>query len=438
MATEFVGCMYPTRSSFIHATILAYLQANASVQVERYSLAVVRLSPPDHAGLASLTVKASNGTTSVLCGSSSSVDILTDLGSVPSQLMSIKRGVLPLLPPSQSPPCESGRELALNISHSTQMVSLTPTLLYPELPGIRVEVNGRVLSRGGNVVADRLADTVGQTQNSGDGSSSSTTTSSSGVADGDSSLLPSAFIMGMQPGVPMQLAVVVVAEDGVTSARYPITITRLPAAEAAPAIGAASKGTGSSKRSISSGGTVTGAGAAGAEQELTGAALAPVQQQLSLSELRARGWPVPPALQPGCSPCPAGWAAAGLNASQCLMCTPGTFSAAPLSTSCMPCRPGTYAYSWGSTRCKHCIAQTYAASAGSALCTMCPANWTTAGDGSVACDVPLDDAAAAAVGKRRAAVVVSFSVLLSGVDFEDVVLQVGDCVRAPVPVLCVF
>ena len=45
--------------------------------------------------------------------------------------------------------------------------------------------------------------------------------------------LPSAYVMGMQPGVEVAVEVVVLAEDGVTSARYPVMLTRARPAWAA-------------------------------------------------------------------------------------------------------------------------------------------------------------------------------------------------------------
>lgn len=43
---------------------------------------------------------------------------------------------------------------------SSDTVSVAPELLHPEVGGIRVEVNGQVLSRGGELWADRLVDTT--------------------------------------------------------------------------------------------------------------------------------------------------------------------------------------------------------------------------------------------------------------------------------------
>lgn len=52
--------------------------------------------------------------------------------------------------------------MSVNVSFATEMVTLTPTLLVPDELGIRVEVNGQVLSRSGNAAADRAQDTTPQ------------------------------------------------------------------------------------------------------------------------------------------------------------------------------------------------------------------------------------------------------------------------------------
>ena len=44
-------------------------------------------------------------------------------------------------------------------------VSLRPGLRWPGVTGIRVEVNGQVLSQGGDVAADQLEDTTAETIN---------------------------------------------------------------------------------------------------------------------------------------------------------------------------------------------------------------------------------------------------------------------------------
>eukprot|EP00887_Chlorella_sp_A99_P007510 scaffold2.g7510.t1 len=430
-------------------------QANGSWAVQQYALAVVRLSPPEHARLASITVKASNGTTIALCssaaaGSASANGAAGGEEPAPAQLFSLAAAGGRLVPP-RATPCD-GAPLEVRVSEATQMVSVSPALLHPEIAGVRVEVNGRVLSRGGNAAADRLADTAGeqpsqqQDEQEDDGAgggvgidgSSSSGSSSSNSSAAASGLLPSAFIMGMQPGTPIEVAIVVVAEDGVTSRHYPLTITRLPAAAAGGAAGGAAavklpvlkSAAGAVRQRVS-----VAPPSAPAAAPAAAASAGSMQQQpqdeeqqpehLSAAELRRRGWPVPPAQHAGCNPCPAGWAAGGVNASQCQMCPPGTASLRPQSTACTPCRPGTYAFSWGSTHCKHCIVQTYAPGEGSALCRLCPANWTNVDDGQATCAVPASGTAAAAAAAHRYAVVVSFSLWLSGVDPEDILVQAG-------------
>ena len=93
----------------------------------------------------------------------------------------------------------------------------------------------------------------------------------------------------------------------------------------------------------------------------------------------------------------------------------------PSSAACTPCEPGTYSLSWGSSHCKHCIAGTYASKAQATACRMCPEATTTTEDGQPACNVTL---APATNLDRRYAVVVYFSVYLTGIDLESIVLKV--------------
>lgn len=60
------------------------------------------------------------------------------------------------------PVCEANTVLAVNVSSQSKWVSLQPELMFPDLEGVRVEVNGQVLSRGGDVSADQVADTSGR------------------------------------------------------------------------------------------------------------------------------------------------------------------------------------------------------------------------------------------------------------------------------------
>ncbi len=55
--------------------------------------------------------------------------------------------------------CEPGTQMVLNVSSETQGISLQPSLRSSNVLGIRVEVNGQVLSQGGDVGADQIADT---------------------------------------------------------------------------------------------------------------------------------------------------------------------------------------------------------------------------------------------------------------------------------------
>lgn len=56
-------------------------------------------------------------------------------------------------------PCVPSAIMHTNVSFSSAIVSLHPSLKYPDVQNIRVEVAGQVLSQGGNVGADQLADT---------------------------------------------------------------------------------------------------------------------------------------------------------------------------------------------------------------------------------------------------------------------------------------
>ena len=54
--------------------------------------------------------------------------------------------------------------------------------------GVRVEVNGQVLSQGGNLGADRIADTTTRVQHRS-----------------NANFLPAAVIVGLRPGAPLQV-----------------------------------------------------------------------------------------------------------------------------------------------------------------------------------------------------------------------------------------
>ena len=68
-------------------------------------------------------------------------------------------GSLCVPPPAASPIPRAGVAISVTVPFSTDTVSVAPELLHSEVEGVRVEVNGQVLSRGGDLSADRRADT---------------------------------------------------------------------------------------------------------------------------------------------------------------------------------------------------------------------------------------------------------------------------------------
>lgn len=394
------------------------------------TLAVVRLDKPEHAKLGSLTMWSSDGTSVVLCGSpvqqreagllqqqrwledvplegsgggrSSSADSRNDSGSAVAamqQLLSREFKAAPVV--LNATTCRAGVTMSVNVSFATEMITLAPSLEFGEVQGMRVEVNGKVLSRGWDAGAD--ADLQGASRSFPDNSSTPT------------GFLPAAFFMGLQPGVPVDIEVVVVASDGVTSRRYPIAVTRLPE-YAPPPAPELFLGPPLSENDTDPGVWLD----AEAVVEYT----APVN---STEKQERNGWPKSPAQQEGCTICPAGWASWEVNATQCSMCPPGTYAEKPQSPRCLPCQPGSSSYSWGSSHCKLCIAGTYAPLPQSSLCEMCPKGWTTLRDGQPRCSVP---ATPQLDLSQRYAVVVSFNVVLTGLVLESIVPKAG--VNAPV------
>jgi hypothetical protein len=165
----------------------------------------------------------------------------------------------------------AGVSMSVELPASVGTVSVAPQLLHPEVKGARVEVNGQVLSRGGELWADRLADTTAARVDNRCaarcGARAATARRTACVATARraaqcltrrrpsppppplprrtaAGFLPAAFVMGMQPGVEVSVEVVVIAEDGVTSALFPVTLVRKEAkggagAQGSPAAAAA-------------------------------------------------------------------------------------------------------------------------------------------------------------------------------------------------------
>ena len=61
------------------------------------------------------------------------------------------------------PACVPNEVMHLNVSADAEWVSLHPGLRFPTVQGLRVEIAGQVLSQGGNVGADQVADTTAVT-----------------------------------------------------------------------------------------------------------------------------------------------------------------------------------------------------------------------------------------------------------------------------------
>lgn len=126
-----------------------------------YDLSVVRLADPQHAQLASINVTDSTKTVYTVCTAQDSLmqlsfDTEEDTGSEAPNMGKA----------AAVPNCSPNRVLAVNVSSETKWVSLQPGLAHPEVAGIRVEVKGQVLSQGGDVTADQIADTSGRTNSS--------------------------------------------------------------------------------------------------------------------------------------------------------------------------------------------------------------------------------------------------------------------------------
>jgi hypothetical protein len=357
------------------------------------TLSLVRMANPNHSRLRAITAVGLDGSSTVVCGPA-----LLPLGAGAAALRFLSKPPVDARAPDVEPDiaspswnaCEAGATVAVAIPCDVDTVRVVPELLHPEIPGVRVEVNGQVLSRGGDIVADRQTDTNPLLAHGG--VSQETRVDGALSKQENLAFLPAVYLLGLQPEVDVEVNVVVVAEDSVTSARYSMQLRR------------------------EVGGCQNGVAKAGAIE---------LARQ---PEVRKTGkeWPPSPAVLAGCTTCSPGWASRKADSKLCDVCPPGRAAAGSGSVTCFACSPGTYSLSWGSSHCKHCIAGTHAPESGLSACLMCPAGMTTAGDGHSQCNVTLTPAVDL---DTRYAVVVSFSVYLTGTDPEAVVLKAG--VAAP-------
>ena len=136
-----------------------------------YDLSVVRLADPNHVQLAVINITDSTKTVYTACRAQDSLmQLSSDVGeaqnSEAQQLQAQDSKENDSGEAAEAPPCSPDTALAVNVSSETKWVSLQLGLAYPEVEGIRVEVKGQVLSQGGDVSADQIADTSGRTNSS--------------------------------------------------------------------------------------------------------------------------------------------------------------------------------------------------------------------------------------------------------------------------------
>ncbi|KFM26856.1 hypothetical protein F751_4917 [Auxenochlorella protothecoides] len=344
------------------------------------SLSVVRRAPPSHVRLASLNLTTPAGTTATLCAAAGAAPRVS---AQSLQALALADGAV-----DGVGRCIPGVRLNVSVPAPSEFVSLRAGLAFPHVEGIRVEAGGQVLTRGG--VGDG-ADADG----GGDALSFPPTAP-------PETFLPAAFVMRLPSDMPVDLDVLVVAEDGVTSARYPLRLLR--------------RGT---------------AGPAGAARGAAGAfaplAEGPAPEPLAHGGLEEEQGP----LQAGdgdfghgganCTACPPGWASSTLNASACTMCPPGTQASQAQASTCQSCPAGSYSYSWGASACQRCMAGTFSSGPGSTLCRLCPSGAGVAAS-------PADIVAALI----RADTAVAFNVSLASVSVSTAELASRRTLRAVV------
>ncbi len=133
-------------------------------RTKTYSLSVVRLANPQHAQLALINVTDSTQAVHTVCASTAQASPTAYLSQPESA--EDDSGAGGDSASSGVPSCDPDTPLGVNVSSGTKWLSLQPGLLYPDVDGIRVEVKGQVLSQGGDVGADQIADTSGRSNSS--------------------------------------------------------------------------------------------------------------------------------------------------------------------------------------------------------------------------------------------------------------------------------
>lgn len=410
----------------------------------QYNLSIVRLAPESHARLASLIIK-SRGQIVTVCGPPGPVVGIRSIedDGLQGSVGSVYPGPPDQLEVGEAGPlaCRPDVPMEVTVGPDADWASLQPVLLHPDIEGTRVEINGQVLSRGGDAAVDRAIDTTassgGVVPSQVEGTAAPAPMQSNDSYSSLEGMLPEAFILGLQKGVPVDVEVVVVAEDAVTSSKYLLRVVRSDAEPDGNVIGmsvaplpvADAPSYWSSKVLWTDTSTLNGAvsnlsnsiGSGSGSSTAHSSALASTVPYTSIdfSGYGSTGWQV----ADGCSACPAGWSSEQqLNSSRCSMCPPGSFSPEPMSGSCTQCEPGTYSFSWGASYCKHCVVGTYSPRPGSPLCVLCPEHTTTSSDGSSTCDVPVLPGVDA---NQSYALIVRFGVMLHGASLDEVLLRAG-------------
>ena len=176
---------------------------------------IIRLAHPSHSYLRMLRVSDLGEHEFVVCGATDDYLIgdgiaMNDPKSVPFAQNSNRDASEANI--SQQTICEAGILSYVSIPSAVETVCITAELLHADVPGIRVEVNGQVLSSGGNITLDRLEDVEPSLKLLYNN-------------DADVDLAP-VYLMGLQEGVEVDVDVIVIAEDGVTSSHYALKLRR--------------------------------------------------------------------------------------------------------------------------------------------------------------------------------------------------------------------
>eukprot|EP00873_Tetraselmis_striata_P007542 jgi/Tetstr1/427806/TSEL_001778.t2 len=378
-----------------------------------YTLSVTRLADPAHAELASVRV-LSLAQNTLACDSSAAAADAPQRSKAWQQLDGLDAG--PTAPSIDvHRPCAADGPIDVELlddgggSGSNEGgFFLALTLKHAGVPGVRVEVGSEVLDGIGAGTLPLVA-------------------------------LPLAAA-GSGPAVT-SVRILVVAEDGVTSATYTLRLNdrRNQDAPRATRLGPSeSEGVGKSEATGGKGtplGTGGGAPSVPAQRPPRSAGRSSPSRVTAASNATGTPEPLwPPVLEAGLPPLalPDALAAAGCEACErgywsgspdsvaCGLCRPGSFSPS-LAGRCYPCRPGGFSPVWGAGECRQCGTGTYTPWPGARACLLCPPHLTTPSAGAGNCSQPAHPTDLS----TDYAVIVQLRVafLVDTADLEDVTLR---------------